>query len=333
MPYSNGSPKGVTDMESAAETTVQAAKLTRAAGRSYGPDAISARANAVINVIFWIYTACCILPLLLVVAVSFSDEKLVLIHGYNFIPEKFSLGAYKFLFGDYVQIIRSYGISILVTVVGTAISVIVMSLYAYPISRKDFPHRNFFSLFMFFTMLFNGGLVPFYLVYTQTFHLKNTLMALIMPYLVQAFFVLILRTFFTNTIPIALIESAKIDGAGEIRIFARIILPLSLPVLATVALFQTLNYWNDWFLSLVFITDEKNVNLQFLMYKTMLNIQFLSSNPDAAVQAQASGAIFDFPTETVRMAMAVIGVGPIVFAYPFFQRYFVKGLTVGAVKG
>lgn len=303
------------------------------AKRYYGPDAISDRSNAIIQVLFWLYTACCILPLLLVVAVSFSDEKTVLIHGYNFIPEKWSLGAYKFLFKDYMQIIRSYGISILVTVAGTILSVIIMSLYAYPISRKDFPHRNFFSLFIFVTMLFNGGLVPFYLVYTQMLNLKNTLLALIMPYLVQAFFVLILRTFFMNTIPAALIESAKIDGASELRIFAGIILPLSLPVLATVALFQTLNFWNDWFLSLIFITDEKNVNLQFLMYKTMLNIQFLSSNSEAASQAQASGAVFDFPTETVRMAMAVIGVGPIVFAYPFFQRYFVKGLTVGAVKG
>ncbi|TBL76572.1 carbohydrate ABC transporter permease [Paenibacillus thalictri] len=303
------------------------------AKRYHGPDAISNRSNLIIQLIFWLYTCCCILPLLLIVAVSFSDEKQVLIHGYSFIPEQWSLDAYRFLFKDYMQIIRSYGISFLVTIAGTILSVIIMSLYAYPISRRDFPHRNFFSLFVFFTMLFNGGLVPFYLVYTQVLNLKNTLPALIVPYLVQAFFVLLLRTFFTNSVPAALIESAKIDGASELRIFTSIIIPLSLPVLATVALFQTMHYWNDWFLSLIFISDERNVNLQFLMYKTLMNIQFLAQNADAAAEAQANGAVFNFPTETVRMAMAVIGVGPIVFAFPFFQRYFVQGLTVGAVKG
>ncbi|WP_331710602.1 carbohydrate ABC transporter permease [Paenibacillus elgii] len=210
---------------------------------------------------------------------------------------------------------------------------IIMAMYAYPISRRDFPHKNVFSFFMFFTMLFNGGLVPWYLVYTQMLNFKNTLLALILPLLVSAFFVLMLRTFFSGTIPPALIESAKIDGAGEFRIFAQIILPLSLPVLATVSLFQTLNYWNDWFTSLVFITGSKNVNLQYLMYKTMLDIQFLTSNTQALQAINQSGGGLNLPTETVRMAMAVLGIGPIVFAYPFFQKYFVKGLTVGAVKG
>ncbi|MCP1307436.1 carbohydrate ABC transporter permease [Paenibacillus tyrfis] len=293
---------------------------------------MSNTANIIINLFFWFHTAVCILPLLLVIIVSFSDEKAVLINGYNFIPESFSLSAYQFLFKDWEQILRSFGVSIFVTAVGTIISVIIMAMYAYPISRNDFPHKNVFSFFMFFTMLFNGGLVPWYLVYTQMLNLKNTLTALIFPLLVSAFFVLMLRTFFSNTIPPALMESAKIDGAGEFRVFVQIILPLSLPVLATVALFQTLNYWNDWFTSLVFITGSKNVNLQYLMYKTMLDIQFLNSNTQALHAINQSGAL-QLPTETVRMAMAVLGIGPIVFAYPFFQKYFVKGLTVGAVKG
>ncbi|GGI46449.1 sugar ABC transporter permease [Paenibacillus marchantiophytorum] len=297
------------------------------------PNDISNTSNFFINLIFLLHTAACILPLLLVITVSFSDEKSVLIHGYNFIPETFSLSAYQFLFQDWPQILRSFGISIFITVAGTAISVIVMSMYAYPISRNDFPHKNVFSFFMFFTMLFNGGLVPWYLVYTQMLDLKNTMTALILPLLVSAFFVMILRTFFASTIPPALIESAKIDGASEMRIFAQIILPLSLPVLATVALFQTLNYWNDWFLSLVFITGNKNVNLQYLMYKTMLDIQFLATNTQAQQGISQAGGFFNLPTETVRMAMSVLGIGPIVFAYPFFQKYFVKGLTVGAVKG
>lgn len=297
------------------------------------PNDISNTANIIINLFFWFHTAVCILPLLLVIIVSFSDEKAVLINGYNFIPESFSLSAYQFLFKDWEQIVRSFGVSVFVTAVGTFISVIIMAMYAYPISRRDFPHKNVFSFFMFFTMLFNGGLVPWYLVYTQMLNFKNTLLALILPLLVSAFFVLMLRTFFSGTIPPALIESAKIDGAGEFRIFAQIILPLSLPVLATVSLFQTLNYWNDWFTSLVFITGNQNVNLQYLMYKTMLDIQFLTSNTQALQAINQSGGGLHLPTETVRMAMAVLGIGPIVFAYPFFQKYFVKGLTVGAVKG
>ncbi len=295
-------------------------------------NAVSAKANFAINLFFILYTIACIIPLILVISVSFSDEKEILVHGYDFIPRQFSAYAYEFLFKDWVQIVRSYGVSIFVTVVGTLLSVTIMALYAYPISRNDFPHKSFFSFFMFFTMLFNGGLVPTYLVFTQVLHLKDNLFALILPYIVLAFFVLILRTFFANTIPMALIESAKIDGASEFRIFWKIILPLSLPVIATVALFQTLTYWNDWFQSLLYITNAHNVSLQYLMLETMLNIQYLANNSQAAQAISLQGGI-QIPQETVRMAMAVIGIGPIIFAYPFFQKYFVQGLTVGAVKG
>ncbi|KRF09569.1 sugar ABC transporter permease [Paenibacillus sp. Soil766] len=301
--------------------------------RKRGPNELTPTANLLVNVFFWIYTAACIMPLVLVIIVSFSDEKGVLIHGYNFIPEAWSLEAYKFMFKDWHQILRSFGISVFLATVGTAISLVMMSLYAYPISRSDFPHRSFFSFFMFFTMLFNGGLVPWYLVYTQLLDLKNTIAALMLPLLVSAFFVLLLRTFFANSIPMPLIEAAKIDGAGEVRIFGQIIIPLSLPVLASVGLFQVLNYWNDWFLSLVFISGSKNINLQFMMYKTMLDIQFLTSNVQASQGLSQAGGMLQLPTETVRMAMAVLGIGPIVFAYPFFQKYFKKGLTVGAIKG
>ncbi|CAH1209995.1 MULTISPECIES: carbohydrate ABC transporter permease [Paenibacillus] len=301
--------------------------------RKRGPNELTPTANLLVNVFFWIYTAACIMPLVLVIIVSFSDEKGVLIHGYNFIPEAWSLEAYKFMFKDWHQILRSFGISVFLATVGTAISLVMMSLYAYPISRSDFPHRSFFSFFMFFTMLFNGGLVPWYLVYTQMLDLKNTIAALMLPLLVSAFFVLLLRTFFANSIPMPLIEAAKIDGAGEVRIFSQIIIPLSLPVLASVGLFQVLNYWNDWFLSLVFISGSKNINLQFMMYKTMLDIQFLTSNVQASQGLSQAGGMLQLPTETVRMAMAVLGIGPIVFAYPFFQKYFKKGLTVGAIKG
>ncbi len=301
---------------------------------SFNPiNAISRKANMIISLFFGMYSICCLLPIILVLSVSFSEEKSVLTDGYRFLPLHFSLEAYRFMFLDINQIVKSYGISILVTVAGTAISVIIMSLFAYPISRNDFPHKRIFTFLMFFTMLFNGGLVPWYLVYTQFLDLKNSIWALIIPLLISPFFVLVIRTFFQTTIPPALIESARIDGAGETTIFSRIVMPLSLPVLATVALFSTLNYWNDWFLSLVFITDNTTISIQYLMYKAMLNIQFMTTNIQAQQGFTQAGGSMNLPTESVRMAMCVIGVGPIVFAYPFFQRFFIKGLTVGSVKG
>jgi len=312
---------------------MEAAEIEKIPSGSNIKNQLSLPASLGINIFFIVYSLLCIVPLILIIMVSISDESTVVREGYQFIPSKFDLAAYQFLFKDATQIFRSYGISIFVTIVGTSLSLMIMALYAYPISRSDFPHAKFFTFFVFFTMLFSGGLVPWYLVYVQMLDLKDTIMALIVPLLVAAFFVLIIRTFFQTTIPLAILESAKIDGAGELTIFFKIVLPLSLPVLATVALFQTLTYWNDWFLSLVFITKESNITVQYLMYKTMLNIQFLANNSTAAAAIIAAGGTFKFPSETVRMAMVVVGIGPIIFAYPFFQKYFVKGLTVGAVKG
>ncbi|XID90474.1 carbohydrate ABC transporter permease [Paenibacillaceae bacterium WGS1546] len=295
---------------------------------------ISGRANLAINIFFWIYTCLCVFPLLVVLIASFTDENTILVNGYSLFPEKWSLGAYDFLLKDWWAIVDSYLYSILLTVCGTIISLTMMSMYAFPISRKDYPLRNTFSFFMFFTILFNGGLVPFYLVYTQGLQLQNTFLVLMMPLFISGFFVLLIRTFFANSIPKDLFESAKIDGAGEWRIFATIVLPLSMPVLATVGLFTTLNYWNDWFLSLLFINDSNAiVTIQFRMYKVLLDIQNLSANTAAYSAIVANNPGFTMPGETARMAMAVVGIGPIILAYPFFQRYFVEGLTVGAVKG
>ncbi|WP_336784630.1 carbohydrate ABC transporter permease [Paenibacillus sp. MMO-177] len=293
---------------------------------------IGLTADLIINLIFIGIAVLCIIPLLLVISVSFTDENTLINEGYHFFPTQWSTAAYDYLFQDMSQILRSYGNSFLVTGVGTLIGLVIMALYAYPIARTDFPHQKFFSLFMFLTMLFNGGLVPWYMVYVKFLHLKDSYWALILPMLVGPFFVLILRTFFKG-LPIELIESAKIDGASEFRIFRSVILPLSTPVLATVALFSTLGYWNDWFMSLVFITDDSKVSLQYLMYKTMLNIQYLSANTQAAQGIASGGTHIELPSESARMAMCIVGIGPIIFAYPFFQRYFVKGLTVGAVKG
>lgn len=289
----------------------------------------------IINAVFLLYALACIIPLLLVFSISFSDETSILANGYKLFPEVFSVKAYEVLFRDFDQILYSYGISIFVTVVGTIGGVALTAFYAYPLSRRDLPYRNGFAFFIFFTMLFGGGLVPWYLVYVNILDLKNTVWVLIIPLLMSPFFVLVMRTFFSNSIPTSILESARIDGAGELRIFASIVLPLSLPVLATVALFSTLNYWNDWYLSMIFISDNKTISLQYLMYRTLLDIQFLTSNSNIASQISSAGgaSVLDLPNKTLQMAMAVVGIGPIVLAYPFFQRYFVKGLTVGAVKG
>lgn len=285
-----------------------------------------------VHALFIALGAMCILPFVLLVTTSFTDEMTILRDGYSFLPDQFSLEAYRFLWQDAENISRAYGITILVTVVGTFVGLSVSALLSYPISRKDMPFRTQLSFYVFFTMLFNGGLVPTYLIYTQVFDLKNTLLALIVPgLLTNGFYILIMRTFFSNSIPVQVIESAAIDGAGEFKIFFRIVLPLSLPILATVGLMQTIGYWNDWFNGLIYITESRMFSLQNLLNRILLNAQFLQSNSDMASTEIATSA--SIPMESIRMAMAVIGVVPLLCVYPFFQKYFVKGLVIGAVKG
>lgn len=312
------------------EAAAVTGSVPRKKKKYYDANAVSMPANIALNALFIGLTVACFFPLLLVVAVSFTGENEILEYGYNLIPQQFTLDSYVYLFRDAEKIFRGYGVSTVVTVAGTALSLLFSSMFAYPLSRKDLPYRNFMAFFVFFTMLFGGGLVPWYLLYTSV-GLKNTLWALIIPGLISPFNLIIMRIFFTNTIPSALIESAKIDGASELRIYARIILPLSLPVLATIGLFQTLRYWNDWYTSMIFISNNKLVSLQYLMYKVITEVQYLNSGlVDATVANQELERI---PTETVRMAMAIVGIGPIILVYPFLQKYFVKGLTIGAVKG
>ncbi|MFC3745292.1 carbohydrate ABC transporter permease [Paenibacillus sp. GCM10012306] len=284
-----------------------------------------------INSILMLTACVCILPFVLLLTSSITDEQAIYQHGYSFFPEKISFAAYEYLLNDASGILHAYGITIFITVVGTACGLVLTALLAYPLSRPNLPFRNLWSFFVFFTMLFNGGLVPTYLVYTQLLDMKNTIWALIVPgLLMNAFYVMLMRTFFVTSIPEPVIESAKIDGAGELGTFIRIVLPLSLPILATVGLFQSINYWNDWFNGMIYVTDSSLFSLQNLLNRILLDIQFLASSNFGSSQADVSS---NAPMETVRMAMAVIGVIPIVVAYPFFQRFFVKGLTVGAVKG
>lgn len=292
-------------------------------------NSISRTSNLILNLFFIIYLVLCISPLILVFMVSISDEMAIARNGYSFFPEKFSFLSYEYILNDAAQIIRSYGNSIFVTVVGTFFHVLVTALYAYPICRKDFKYRNFFSFSLFFTMLFNGGLVPWYMVYSNVLNLKNNIFVLIIPMLLSPMHVLIMKTFFSSSIHDSIIEAAKIDGAGEFRIFFSIVLRLSTPALATIALFSTISYWNDWFHALMFITDSKLVPLQFLLYRVVMSLEAIlemSSNI-------ATHTISDLPGESARMALCMVTMGPIVIAYPFFQKYFIKGLTIGSVKG
>jgi len=295
-------------------------------------NSISPSANLALNIFFTVYCILCLAPLILIFMVSITEQTSLVVNGYSFFPSKISFDAYKYLFSDLGKLFRCYGITIFTCVVGTFFCVLFTMLYAYPISRKSFKYRNFFAFFIFFTMLFQGGLVPWYILYTKYLRLQNNLIALIMPAVMNAFYVLVTKTFFSINIPDSVLEAARIDGASEFRIFWQIVIPMSTPVIATIALFSCLNYWNDWYLCLLYINDPKYYNLQYSMYQALRSLQFLTSSL-ASASGNVSSSLANVPGETLRMAMAIIGIGPIVFAYPFFQRYFIKGLTIGAVKG
>lgn len=291
-------------------------------------DAIPLPASVGIHLFFILFAVICIFPILLILGISFTDETALTRNGYNVIPAVFSTEAYRYVTAGMSSLLRAYGVTIFVTVCGTILSVLVIALFAYPLSRKDYKYKKHFTFVMFITMVFNGGMVPWYLVCTQVIHIQNTIWALILPYIFNGWYVIILRTFFTMNIPAELIEATKIDGASEMKIFFQMVLPLSLPGLATIALFQTLTYWNDWWLPLMLTTSDKLQNLQYMLYKILSNIRMLST-----MTGDAAGSMAKLPSESARMALCILAIGPIIFCYPFFQKYFVKGLTVGSVKG
>lgn len=270
-----------------------------------------------------------ILPILLIFIASFTAEDSLVLEGYRFFPSQFSTDAYVYIISQSSRMLRSYGVSILVTGLGTVLSIFLSVMFAYPLSRSDFKFRHQFAFFIFFTMLFNGGIVPSYIMWTQFFHIKDTLFALILPnYLMTAFNVLLVRNFFKNNIPESLLESAKIDGASEWAVFFRIMLPLSVPVIATIGLFIGLTYWNDWINGLYYLTSPKLYSIQNLLIQMMDNIQFLNSGAAAGI----IGAV-KLPSTAVRMAMGVVGILPVLLIYPFIQKYLIRGTVVGAVKG
>lgn len=293
-------------------------------------NAISKKSNAILLVVMTIYACVCILPLMLVVIVSFSSEQSIFQQGYSFFPSEFSLAAYDFFLKLGDQVFRSYGITILVTLVGTLISLIVTTMFAYVLSRPDYRYGRILTVVLLITMLFNGGLVPSYMVNTQILGLRDSIWALILPMTLNAFYVIVLRTFFKG-IPLEIVEAAHIDGASEFRTFLKVVLPLSKPGIATIGLFTVINYWNDWFYGMLYIFDTKKYPIQTLLQSMQNSLETLtSSSANALEYAEMTTNV---PTDSGRMALTVLIVFPVMLAYPFFQKYFVKGLTVGGVKG
>ncbi|MGY3748812.1 carbohydrate ABC transporter permease [Vagococcus acidifermentans] len=288
---------------------------------------ISRPANVVLTAFLGIMTLLSVIPFILVIVISFSDSEMILKNGYKFIPEKFSLEAYQMIFAD-GAVFKSFGTTIFITVVGTLIGVFLMSTFAYTLSRRSYAYRGFLSKYSIMPMLFSGGMIGNYIVIVNILGLRNSIWSLILPLAMSTFSIMILRTFYQMSVPEALIESAYVDGASEWTIYFKIILPLSLPGLATIALFLTLGYWNDWFSALLYIDNNQIVPLQYLLMKMETNIEFIANNA-GKMGLTTTGAL---PTETIKMAVVVLSTAPILIAYPFFQKYFIGGLTVGAVK-
>ncbi len=288
-------------------------------------------AQAVLHAIFIAVCVTCLFPLFLVLGISFTDEDTISRSGFNLLPKLFSTEAYRFVLKESDAISKAYLLTIAVTIVGTVVSTLMVALYAYPLARADFRWRKGFAKFVFFTMLFSGGLVPWYIICVQYLHLRNSFFALWLPYVMNAWFVMLMRTFYKENVPVSLIESAKLDGAGEYTIFFRIVVYLAKPGIATIALFNTITLWNDWWLPLMLVNDAKWYNLQFLMYRVQSNIQYLSTMA-SSLSGVSADILKHLPSRTAQMAMCVLVMGPVVLAYPFFQRYFVKGITVGSIK-
>lgn len=271
----------------------------------------------------------CVLPFILLISSSFTSEQALALEGYSFIPSEISLAAYRYIWGIKENILRAYGMSFLVTGVGTVISIIMTMLFAYPLSRKDLPGRRFLSFFIFFTMLFNGGFVPTYLIYSQIFHISDTVWALIVPYLLMnAFFVIMVRTYITSNVPDEVIEAATIDGSGEFNTLVKVVVPMSKPIIGTIALMTAISYWNNWTNGVYFIQIRRELyGIQNYLNSVISNVSFLQSHSNPNID------IRDLPSVSIRMALAVIALLPILCAYPFFQKSFAKGITVGSVKG
>lgn len=282
----------------------------------------------ILNLVFIIFCALIIYPLLMVIAVSLSSEADVAKYGYQLIPKAIDLTAYEYVFKNPTRVLNAYKVTAIFSFVAMFMSVLLMAMIAYPLSNKRFRMRKKLNFFLYFTMLFHGGLVPSYILITKYLHLGDTIWVYILPGLISPWYVFMMRTFFSD-VPEEMLDAVKIDGGNQFVSFFRFVIPLSKPVLATVALFMFLGKWNDWNTSMLYINNPDLYSLQFLLQDIMQNISLLQSNETAGMML----SVEDIPSETVRMAMAVVVAGPALLVFPFFQKYFTKGLTVGSVKG
>ena len=285
------------------------------------------------NIVMIILVLLTLIPIALLVISSFTDNDTLIRDGYSFTPAKWSLYAYEYIFRSSTTVLRAYGISIILTAVGTAAGLTITTLLAYALSKKFLPGRGILTFLVVFTMLFNGGLVPTYINYSMTFHIKNTFWALLIPsLLMNAFNVMLMKSYFMSSIPDEIMEAGYIDGANEFQAFGKIALPLAKPIIATVGLFIGIGYWNDWMNGYIYLTKRTDLySIQNLLNRMIQNIQFLQQN--ASTISNASTGLASIPSVSIRMAMAVVGVLPIVIVYPFIQNNFVKGITLGGVKG
>ena len=288
----------------------------------------------VINIFFILVCVTFLVPLLIVISSSLTSDASIQKYGYPILPRSIDTAAYSTLFRSPEKMINAYGVTIFISIVGSVLSTIVMGLVAYPLSRPDFAYRKGITFYIFFTMLFSGGMIPSYILTTQYLHLTNNIWVYILPSLAGAWNIIIMRTFF-QSIPLSLIESAKIDGAKEMTIFVRVIIPLSKPVIATIGLFCLLGKWNEWMTTLLYIRDERLYTLQYMLQRILREVQFVKDFMQNLQigGVQTGGLESELPTLSMRYAMTVVAAGPMLVIFPFFQKYFTKGLTIGAVKG
>ena len=291
---------------------------------------IKTSTNVVFNLVFLILAVMCVIPLLFVFSISITDEEVLRINGYQLVPQVLSASAYEFLWNERLTILRTAFMSMLVTVVGTMLSIALNTSMGYVVSRRNFKLKKIYTWMLFIPMVFNGGMLASYVVVNNILKLNNNIWALILPLACSAFSVTICRTFFRTTVPDSIIESAKIDGAGQFRIWSQIVLPISKPVMATIGMFAAFGYWNDWFQASLYIQDTKKQTLQSLLNQMQKNIEYIANNPYGGLSLQEYK--LSMPTESVRMAIAIVIIVPIACTYPFFQKYFISGLTVGSVK-
>ncbi len=320
-------------MDTSVRTQRKAEKKQREDNSFVKINRIKPLTNAIFSTVMSVIAVLTVIPVILVFIISITSSKSLTLHGFSFFPSGTSFVAYESLFRTGSQLVDSYLITIEVTALHTLVSVLIMTMYAYVLAQQRFPARRIYTFIVFFTMLFSGGLVPSYIINVNVLHLYDTFWILVLSSMVSAFNIIVLRTFISTTIPIDLFDAAQIDGATDFTIFWHIVLPLSKAGLATIALFVLVGKWNEWFTGMLYIENPKLIPLQTMLTRIQQQIDFIKNNSSIASSPDGAALIKRMPSEQTRMAILVLSTVPILFAYPFFQRYFIQGMTIGSVKG